>query len=410
MTPPVLLVEGLGKRFCGNLRRSMAYGLRDLMASLRAGRRTPTQTCRPGEYWSLRDIDFELAPGECLAVLGANGAGKSTLLKILAGILAPDTGRVEVRGRVGSLIEIGAGFHPLLTGRENIYINGSILGMGRAEIDRKFDSIVDFAGIGDFLDSPVKFYSSGMYVRLGFAVAAHTEPHLLLVDEVLAVGDLAFRMRCLQRVRELRESGTSILVVSHNHLDLARVAQRGLVLDRGTACYQGNLRDSVTRYHEILQKHSPDEQRPKSCARIECVRLVDSEGNASNGFQTGEELSVEIELSTDEDVKDARLIAAVESPDLGVLGSVASPHTRFALDLDAPGASIRLALQDVPLLAGSYAINLSLYGARDEDVLDRVVHAVRFRIEGPDLGRVGFGLTGNVRFRHRWERIEDPAC
>jgi lipopolysaccharide transport system ATP-binding protein len=338
--------------------------------------------------------------------MGANGAGKSTLLKLVSGILRPDTGRIEVRGRVGSLIEIGAGFHPLLTGRENIYINGAILGMSRREIERKFDSIVEFAEIGDFLDSPVKFYSSGMYVRLGFAVAAHTEPDLLIVDEVLAVGDLSFRMRCFRRVRELRESGTAILVVSHNHADLARVAQRALVLDRGAEHFRGGIREGTTRYRELLlrDRARPTGDRPCSPARIEHATFVDRHGRPRSAFRTGEDIALDIEIESSAPVKDARLVVKIENPEGAILGAFSSAWSDFFIDLSPPGTRVRLVLRDAPLLLGSYGVHVSLYGAGAEDVLDRVRDLTRIRVDGPELGPVGFGVAESVLFAHHWER------
>src|SRR4051812_48693957 len=174
------------------------------------------------EFWALRDISFRVQRGEALGVIGSNGAGKSTLLKLLAGITAPTRGEIVIRGRLSALIEVGSGFHPELTGRENVYLSGAILGMKRREINEKFDRIVEFAGVGPFIDTPVKWYSSGMYIRLGFSIAAHMSPDILLVDEVLAVGDLAFQAQCLERIRELRRNGTTALFISH---DLAAVEQ-----------------------------------------------------------------------------------------------------------------------------------------------------------------------------------------
>jgi lipopolysaccharide transport system ATP-binding protein len=407
----VLRVEDLGKKFCRSLKRSMWYGVVDLARGTLLGAPGSRQALRTDEFWSLRDVGFELAAGECLAVMGANGAGKSTLLKLVSGILRPDAGRIEARGRVGSLIEIGAGFHPLLTGRENIFVNGAILGMGRREIERKFDSIVEFAEIGDFLDSPVKFYSSGMYVRLGFAVAAHTEPDLLLVDEVLAVGDLSFRMRCFRRVRELRERGTAILVVSHNHADLARVAQRALVLDRGTAHFLGGIREGTSRYRELLleEKVGPAAARPRSPARIVGARLVDPDGGSRSAFRTGEDIGLDIEIESSVPIKDARLIVKVESPEGAVLGSFSSAWSDFGLDVSPPGAVVRLVLREAPLLLGSYGIHMSLYGAAAEDVLDRVRDVARIRISGPEPGPVGFGVDDSILFAHRWERPGDAG-
>ena len=188
----VIKVENVSKKYCRSLKHTMMYGMQDI-ARNSIGLKSCSDTLREGEFWALNDVSFEVKKGETLGIVGANGSGKSTLLKLLNGIFMPDKGRIEINGRVGALIEVGAGFHPMLTGRENIYVNGAILGMSKKEIDKKFDEIVDFADIGDFIDSPVKHYSSGMYVRLGFAIASHADLDILMVDEVLAVGDFRFK-------------------------------------------------------------------------------------------------------------------------------------------------------------------------------------------------------------------------
>ena len=240
-------VSALGKKFCRSLGRSMLYGLADMGSEL-IGLSIDRRRLRGGEYWALDDVGFSVAAGECLGVIGHNGAGKSTLLKLVAGVLAPDQGRIVVRGRVGTLIEIGAGFHPMLSGRENIYVNGAILGMRRHEIDARFDEIVDFAGIEAFLDAPVKHYSSGMYMRLGFSVAVHTRPDVLLVDEALAVGVAAFRSKCLNRIEELKSNGTAILFVSHSEIDVTRVTDRCLLLAGRPSGILGETAEVLQRY------------------------------------------------------------------------------------------------------------------------------------------------------------------
>ncbi|MES9901309.1 MAG: ABC transporter ATP-binding protein [Sedimenticola sp.] len=196
-------------------------------------------------------MSFSVYPGDCLAVIGSNGAGKSTLLKLLAGIFPPDRGAVRIAGRVSSLIEVGAGFHPMLTGRENVYINGAILGMSQKEITRDFDRIVEFSGLESFIDSPVKNYSSGMYVRLGFAVAAHSRPDVLLVDEALAVGDLAFNIRCINHIAEMRQQGTAVLFVTHNEMQLRSAASSCLLIDQGEALFHGGVSEALFEYHSL---------------------------------------------------------------------------------------------------------------------------------------------------------------
>jgi lipopolysaccharide transport system ATP-binding protein len=253
MGTPAILVENLGKRY--TLRHQVARGLlRDRIAgALRAPFRSRSRAAEADreDFWALRDVNFAVNPGEVVGVIGRNGAGKSTLLKLLSRISEPTTGRITLRGRVASLLEVGTGFHGELSGRENIFLNGAILGMTRAEIRRKFDEIVAFAEVDKFLDTPVKHYSSGMYVRLAFAVAAHLEPEILIVDEVLAVGDAAFQKKCLGKMHEVATGqGRTVLFVSHNSAALLDICQTGLWLRQGQVAFRGPIRDAVNRYLE----------------------------------------------------------------------------------------------------------------------------------------------------------------
>jgi lipopolysaccharide transport system ATP-binding protein len=229
----------------------MWYGFRDILRDT-AGLRTKSGRLRQKEFWAVDDVSFELKRGETLGLIGPNGAGKTTLLKMLNGIVIPDKGNIRIKGRVGALIQLGAGFHPQLTGRENIYINGAILGMGKREIDKKFDAIVEFADIGDFLDTPVKHYSSGMFVRLGFAVAVHCEPDILLVDEVLAVGDTGFQTKCFNEIGELKENGTIAILVSHNMHVVSTFTQKVILLNNAKPKYFNNVADGVKEYTKLF--------------------------------------------------------------------------------------------------------------------------------------------------------------
>lgn len=233
----LIKVEGLSKKFCTNLNRSLIYGFKDMASAFLVN--SENIGLRKDEFWALRDINFEVKRGECLGLVGHNGAGKSTLLKLLNGLIRPDTGRIEVNGSVGALIELGAGFSPFLSGRENVYINGSILGLSKSEIDKKYDEIVEFAELKDFMDMPVQNYSSGMKVRLGFAIAAQVNPDILLIDEVLAVGDMGFTLKCFNQMDKLLKN-TAIILVSHSIPQVARMATKLCVLDKGNSMFIGN--------------------------------------------------------------------------------------------------------------------------------------------------------------------------
>lgn len=233
----------------------MLYGIQDIARSM-IGMSPKTDTLRPGEFWSVDSVSFEVKRGECLGLIGPNGAGKSTLLKMLNGIISPDKGRIEIKGRVGALIEVTAGFHPMLTGRENIYINGSILGLSKKEIDKKFDAIVEFSELEEFIDTPVKYYSSGMKVRLGFAIAAQMEPDVLLIDEVLAVGDAGFRAKCFNAINELTRSA-AVIVVSHSMPAISRICSNILVLQRGRVAVKGNnVHSGIEYYYSQFEQNS----------------------------------------------------------------------------------------------------------------------------------------------------------
>ena len=243
----LIRAENVSKKFCRNLKRSLWYGMTDIARSMFG--MNGNGALRKDEFWAVKDVSFEVRRGECLGLIGHNGAGKSTLLKILSRITAPTMGRVEVEGRVGSLLEVGTGFHGELTGRENIFLNGSILGMDRAYILRRFDEIVEFAGVRKFIDTPVKRYSSGMGVRLAFSVAAHLEPEILLVDEVLAVGDAEFQKKCLGKMGEVSKGeGRTVLFVSHNMVAIKSLCSTGLYLQNGTLRKNGSINDVIQSY------------------------------------------------------------------------------------------------------------------------------------------------------------------
>jgi ABC-type polysaccharide/polyol phosphate transport system ATPase subunit len=250
MSDTLIKVENVSKKFCKNLKRSLWYGIKDLGKELSCLPNNGTDQLRKSEFWAVKDISFELKRGACLGLIGPNGAGKTTLLRILNGLIKPDRGRVEMHGRIGALIALGTGFNPLLTGRENIYVNASVLGVTKKEIDAKLDEIVDFAELSDFIDTPLQNYSSGMQVRLGFAVAANLNPNILLIDEVLAVGDLAFRVKCLNHIQKLLKSGISVILVSHDLYHIQAVCTYALLIENGEITVQGKPDHAVSHYEE----------------------------------------------------------------------------------------------------------------------------------------------------------------
>ncbi|HZU85993.1 MAG TPA: ABC transporter ATP-binding protein, partial [Anaerolineaceae bacterium] len=299
----VIQVQNLSKKYRIGEAQSQYRTLRDSLTS-KFRRRKPNPDT---EIWALKDVSFEVEQGEVVGIIGRNGAGKSTLLKVLAHITRPTEGRVILHGRVGSLLEVGTGFHPELTGRENIYLNGAVLGMRKKEIERKFDEIVDFAEIEKFLDTPVKHYSSGMYMRLAFAVAAHLEPEILLVDEVLAVGDVAFQKKCLGKMGEVAQQGRTVLFVSHNMAAVQNLCNRAFLLRSGELVYSGKSQQTIMEY--LRSQEKPVEETPgvrdlsnhvnrynPSHNVIKRILLLNPEGIIKDNFMMGENICIQIEV------------------------------------------------------------------------------------------------------------------
>lgn len=309
MNEAVIRAQGLGKKFVigrkkerdGLLREAMTEGVRSLMRrglGLAAGRRA-AEPARTEEFWALSDLDFEIKRGELVSIIGHNGAGKSTLLKVLSRITEPSLGRVEIGGRVNSLLEVGTGFHPELSGRENVFLNGAILGMSRAEMRRRFDEIVEFSGVSKFIDTPVKRYSVGMYVRLAFAVAAHLEAEILVVDEVLAVGDAEFQARCLNRMSEVADSGRTVLFVSHNFAAVRALTKRSIVLERGRLAFDGPVEQGLAYYSTSLGRAATQREWGQGIdTTLISATLLDEEGLATDYFTPGTPFQVRIVVDT----------------------------------------------------------------------------------------------------------------
>lgn len=405
MSDTLIKVESVSKKFCRSLKKSLWYGMQDLGREITGRCHGGDGALRPEEFWAVKDVSFELKRGECLGLIGPNGAGKSTLLKMLNGLIKPDQGRIEMRGRIGALIELGAGFNPILSGRENIYVNGSVLGFTTKEIDQKLDEIIDFAELGEFIDTPVQSYSSGMKVRLGFAIAAQMEPDVLLIDEVLAVGDVGFRMKCYDTLLRLVSNGTSIIVVSHDVSQLSRVSQRTLVLNRGSNVFDGLLAVGIGKYESFLHVGKTLEvNRNIGHSHIKSIRLVDENGRDKEEFVTGESLFAEIILTSVMLVKNARLIAAVESASAGVLGTFSTPYSNFKFDVKPPETKIILEIPRLPLLIGGYYLNIHFYGTKITDFYDRHEPGPVFRIIGPETNAFGFGVNKLIKFEHQWRQ------
>ncbi len=317
MSDIAIRVENLGKRYRIGAYQDKYRTLRDSLVEAvtwpvrRLRGQLPPST---NIIWALREITFEVPRGQVLGVIGRNGAGKSTLLKVLSRVTEPTEGYAEIYGRVGSLLEVGTGFHPELTGRENIYLNGAILGMRRAEINRKFDEIVDFSGIEKFIDTPVKRYSSGMYLRLAFSVAAHLEPEILVVDEVLAVGDAEFQRKCLGKMSDVAQAGRTVLFVSHNMSAVLRLTERAIVLDKGRLIYDAPSGEAVDHYlssgfSQAGERIWEADAIPPGAAPLRPValRVCDPTGQVADTFRSVEPVTIEMEYQLDEPIQGLRV-------------------------------------------------------------------------------------------------------
>ena len=375
----------------------LAHGLRRIL------RRKPTR--RDSTFLALNDVTFDIAPGEAVGIIGPNGAGKSTVLKLLAGILRPDRGAVEVHGRRAALIEVGAGFHGDLTGRENIYLNGTILGMSRGEVRCKLDAIVSFAGVERFLDTPVKRYSSGMYARLGFSIAAHVEPDVLLVDEVLSVGDAAFRLRCLDHMRRLVHDGTALAFVTHDLEQMRTICGRTIVLEGGSAAFEGPPGDAITHYLRVMSAvytHRPtdvpvDESVDQRGIELVDFRLLDCTSASVVWIRPNEPAWVQITLRV-------RQVVARAAVELNLRRAASGENlVTFNSGRDGeflamvPGLhKVTLKLAALPLGGGQYFWNVRIWDS--ERATTELDTPFRFPMVVDDGGRA----TGSLTLEHAW--------
>lgn len=353
----VISVRNLGKKFLIGERRQSYGNLRDSIASVasRITGRTPKKR-KPSEFWALRDISFDVKRGEVIGLIGHNGAGKSTLLKILSRITEPTSGYADIRGRVGALLEVGTGFHNELTGRENVYLSGAILGMKKAEIDERFDEIVSFAGVEQFVDTPIKRFSTGMVLRLGFAVAAHMEPDILLVDEVLAVGDIEFQRKCLNKMESTALAGRTVLFVSHNIGSIKELCEKAIVLKEGRIDFQGDVVEGIRHYSQNLMKMSESTESEPNRSGIVSIS-IDGGGDDSNQVQNTLPFSIRCELQVPKAIKGTGIHCFLEDSE-----GVQVVHNRFHGfgELDRGRFEIKAEVPPLFLKPGVYTLYLKI--------------------------------------------------
>lgn len=419
MSETVISVENLGKKYIlGHQMQGEYETLRDKisnagkslgrkLASTLNGKRISNAARE--EFWALRDVSFEIKQGEVVGIIGRNGAGKSTLLKILSRITEPTTGEIAIAGRVASLLEVGTGFHPELTGRENIYLNGAILGMSKNEIKRKFDEIVAFSEVEKFLDTPVKRYSSGMYVRLAFAVAAHLEPEILIVDEVLAVGDAAFQKKCLGKMDDVAKTGRTVLFVSHNMAAVQALCRRGILLQNGIVWRDATATEAIGTYLRSLEQAASQsllerkDRAGKGQVRLSRVDVCTNDADSSNTLATGRSAQFIFHLTAIFPPL-ACVFTIYDQSGQAVANFNSAVHSPEDSCDAALGPRFICHLDELPLVPGRYRINVAI--SDDSQLEDHVEAAAIFDVEQGTLrGRPVSEDTGygSVMLPHRWK-------
>jgi len=428
VTEPAISLESVGKRYRlgvgygaaeGMLSKRLEHALRAPMRRLggRSAKSSPDPAAE--DFWALRDVSFEVEPGAVLGLIGGNGAGKSTLLKLLANITLPTTGKITVRGQVGTLLEVGTGFHPELTGRENVYLNGAVLGMRRSEVAERFDQIVEFSGISEFLDTPVKRYSSGMHVRLGFAVAAHLEPEVLLVDEVLAVGDTEFQRKCLGRIDDVARAGRTVVFVSHNLSAVQRLCDRTVWLDEGTVVEDGPTQAVVASYLKRIGPRQVGGEADVSEAqarvgtgeaRLTHVVLRGHGDSPTEQLHLGEPLSLAMTFEVGKPIEAVNVEVGISAPDgTRVVTALSSDDGTPLLSLE-PGTHLIRADLELTLLPGDYTIDVGIHPpSHSFDFVERALSFEVINVPYEDTLPYPWPTTrGVVRPLSQWF-VEAPA-
>jgi len=404
MTASVVF-DGVWKKFRRGERHD---SLRDLIPAT-VGRlfapTPPNSELSDREFWAVHDVSFEVRPGEALGIIGPNGAGKSTILKLLTKILKPTLGRCEVKGRAGALIEVAAGFHPDLTGRENVFLQGAIMGMKRTEIARKFDEIVEFAGVSDFIDTQVKRYSSGMNARLGFAIAAHLDPDVLLIDEVLSVGDAAFQDKCVDRMRLLIQRGVPVVFISHNLPAILDLCTRAIVIERGTVQFNGVPAEAIQKYRLAPKQHS--EITAVSAAqpvRLIRTELLNDHGEPSAIFQTNGRMKVRVHYEAHHSLPDLSFAMDIHRADGVYCAGINTLMDRVTFEIGEGTGYVDLTMPRLSLLPGYYLTSIGINDANSGATLDVHSRAYPFSVMSD---RRDLGL---VYLDHEWTHRGDDAA
>lgn len=393
MPQPVIEIDQVGKKFCRDLQKSLWYGVKDCLGEF-IPRGNQACELRPGEFWANKDISFSLAEGQCLGLIGHNGAGKTTLLKLLSGLIKPDTGKITTRGTVGAMIALGAGFNPILTGRENIFINSSILGYGRRETRQVLDDIVAFADLKHAIDAPVRTYSSGMQVRLGFAVASQFQPKIMLVDEVLAVGDSRFQKSCFERIHAMRNSGTSFIVVSHNPYQLESLCNLVAVMDRGQVVTLDKPREAIHQYHCLIAAKprastsssnaalTPEVESREGTgeARFQSVCILNSRGVETNEIETGKKVHIRAHCLFKEQASNVRFRFTISNDSSQVIANIGSNSLTEDIVFSKGVNLVELEIPVCNLMHGVYSLDAAIVSGTGFRI-DRFPSATKFTVQ-----------------------------
>ncbi len=407
---PLLEVENVSIKFCRDLKRSLWYGLHSIALEM-AGRHGSRGSLRQDEFWAVRGLSFTLKRGECLGLIGPNGAGKSTLLKALNGLFKIDEGTIRLRGRVGALIELGTGFNTVLTGRENVYINGSVLGLTRREIDRKFDRIVAFSEIGEFIDAPVRSYSSGMAVRLAFAIAVQMEPDILLLDEVLAVGDVGFRAKCYAAMQKIL-SRSAVVFVSHSMAQVARLCNKLIVLNRGELVYQGdNVPEGIDRYYGQFD----DAEATTAGSGMAALSEVRLSSNGSDGKDPElltvdylAPLRLEMTLKVEAPVKGVQLGLLFYDRETRGIAQCSSESGLASIPNRGDPMRVSVTIPQIPFNPGRYSVSITVTDEETGEILTTEHGFRQFQVTGSYFGLTPVQLDG--RWRVDAGCLDDRDC
>lgn len=393
MGAPAIEIDGVSKRF--RLYQERATSLKERLV-----RRRRSQA---EDFWALRDVSHSVGEGRSLGLVGANGSGKTTLLKIIGGILRPTSGEVRTRGRIAALLELGAGFHPELTGRENVYLNASLMGLSRKEVDRKFDAIVEFSELGRFIDNQVKFYSSGMFVRLGFSVAIHGDPDILLVDEVLAVGDEGFQRKCLEAVNHFQHEGRSIVLVSHSMDQVSRVCDQALMLHEGRVRTAGPVADVVREFRALLLQDRAPFVREDVTREIEIleVQILNHEGKPADRVKPGYPMSVQVDLTAHRPVEDPVVSAAIYDATDRLMIKTGTDWVHTPLGTVSGKRRVVFDFEGFPLTDGRYTVTVGVHDRDTETIYDWRDHQYAFGVDR------SAGIEG-VAWSRQTVRVEEP--